>query len=82
MEDVTPSTVKQCFEKCGFHEGDDELMEDVDVDEEFSALAKELSFTRAENSSSTSTLMQNSQLLNLELRFIHWFGDKKSVLNV
>ena len=31
-----------CLEKCG-REGDDELMEDVDVDEEFSALVKELS---------------------------------------
>ena len=40
---VTPSTVKRCFEKCGFREGDDELMEDVDVDVEFSALVKELS---------------------------------------
>ena len=43
-KDVTPSTVKRCFEKCGFREGEDELMEDVDVDEEFSALVKELSF--------------------------------------
>ena len=42
-KDLTPSTVKRCFEKCGFCEGDDELMEDVDVDEEFSALVKELS---------------------------------------
>ena len=42
-KDVTPSTVKRCFEKCRFCEGDDELMEDVDVDEEFSALVKELS---------------------------------------
>ena len=42
-KDVTPSTVKRCFEKRGFHKGDDELMEDVDVDEEFSALVKELS---------------------------------------
>ena len=42
-KDVTPSTVKRCFEKCGFREGDDELMEDVDVDEEFLALVKELS---------------------------------------
>ena len=42
-KDVTPSTVKRCFEKCGFRESDDELMEDVDVDEEFSALVKELS---------------------------------------
>ena len=42
-KDVTPSMVKRCFEKCGFREGDDELMEDVDVDEEFSALMKELS---------------------------------------
>ena len=40
---VTPSTVKRCFEKCVFREGGDELMEDVDVDEEFSALVKELS---------------------------------------
>ena len=30
-KDVTRSTVKQCFEKCGFREGDDELMEDVDA---------------------------------------------------
>ena len=43
VESVTASTVKRCFEKCGFREGDDELMEDVDVDEEFSALVKELS---------------------------------------
>ena len=42
-KDVTPSTVKQCFEKRGFREGDDELMEDVDVDEKFSVLVKELS---------------------------------------
>ena len=42
-KDVTPSTVKRCFKKCGFGEGDDKLMEDVDVDEEFSALVKELS---------------------------------------
>ena len=42
-KDVTPSRVKRCFEKCGFRKGDDELMEDVDVDEEFSALVKELS---------------------------------------
>ena len=42
-KDVTPLTVKRYFEKCGFREGDDELMEDVDVDEEFSALVKELS---------------------------------------
>ena len=35
--------MKRCFEKCGFREGDDEKMEDVDVDEEFSALVKELS---------------------------------------
>ena len=42
-KDVTPSTVKQCFEKCGFREGDDEFMEDADEDEEFSALVKELS---------------------------------------
>ena len=42
-KDVTPSTVKRCFEKGGFREGDDELMEDVDVDEGFSALVKELS---------------------------------------
>ena len=42
-KDVTPSTVKRCFKKCGFREGDDKLMEDVDVDEEFSALVKELS---------------------------------------
>ena len=42
-KDVTPLTVKRCFEKSGFSEGDDELMEDVDVDEEFSALVKELS---------------------------------------
>ena len=42
-KDVTPSTVKRCFEKCGFREGDDELMEDVDVDEQFSAPVKELS---------------------------------------
>ena len=35
-KDVTSSTVKRCFE------GDDELMEDVDVVEEFSALVKEL----------------------------------------
>ena len=35
--------VKRCFEKCVFREGDDELMEDVDVDEEFLALVKELS---------------------------------------
>ena len=41
-KDVTPSTVKRCFEKCGFREGEDELMEDVDVGEEFSALVKEL----------------------------------------
>ena len=41
--DLTPSTVKRCSEKCGFREGDNELMEDVDVDEEFSALVKELS---------------------------------------
>ena len=43
-KNITPSTVKQCFEKCGFREGYDELMEDVDVDEEFPALVKELSF--------------------------------------
>ena len=42
-KDVTPSTVKRCFEKFSFREGDDELIEDVDVDEEFSALVKELS---------------------------------------
>ena len=42
-KDVTPSTAKRCFEKCGFREGDHELMEDIDVDEEFSALVKELS---------------------------------------
>ena len=42
-KDVAPSTVKRCFEKCGFREGNDELMEDVNVDEEFSALVKELS---------------------------------------
>ena len=42
-KDVTPSTVKRCFEKCGFREGDDELMEDIDKDEEFSVLVKELS---------------------------------------
>ena len=42
-KDVTPSTVERCFKKCAFQEGDDELMEDVDVDEEFSALVKELS---------------------------------------
>ena len=42
-KDVTPSTVKRCFEKCGFREGGDELTEDVDIDEEFSALVKELS---------------------------------------
>ena len=42
-KDITPSTVKRCFEKGGFREGDDELMEDVDVDEGFSALVKELS---------------------------------------
>ena len=42
-KDVTPTAVKRCFEKCGFREGDDELMEDGDVDEEFSALVKVLS---------------------------------------
>ena len=42
-KDVTSSKLKRCFKKCGFREGDDELMEDVDVDEEFSALVKELS---------------------------------------
>ena len=42
-KDVTPSMVKRCFERCGFREGDNELMEDVDVDEGFSALLKELS---------------------------------------
>ena len=42
-KNVIPSMVKRCFEKCGFREGDDELMEYVDVDEEFSALVKELS---------------------------------------
>ena len=42
-KDFTPSTVKRCFEKCRFREGDDELMEGVAVDEEFSALVKELS---------------------------------------
>ena len=42
-KDITPSTAKRCFEKCGFREGDHELMEDIDVDEEFSALVKELS---------------------------------------
>ena len=42
-EDVIPSTVKRYFEKCGFRKGDNELMEEVDVDEEFSALVKELS---------------------------------------
>ena len=36
-KDVTPSTVKRCFEKCGFREGDNELMEAVD------ALVKEFS---------------------------------------
>ena len=40
---ITASTVKQCFETCGFCEGDNELMEDLVVDEEFSALVKELS---------------------------------------
>ena len=35
--------MKQCFEKCVFREGDDELKENVDVDEEFLALLKELS---------------------------------------
>ena len=40
---VTPSTVKRCFEKCVFREGDDELMEHVDVDGKFSALVIELS---------------------------------------
>ena len=38
-KDVTTSTVK----RRGFRKGDDELMEDVDVDEEFSDLVKELS---------------------------------------
>ena len=33
-KDVTSSTVKRCFEKCGFREGDDKLMEDVDFDAE------------------------------------------------
>ena len=42
-KDVTPSTVKRSFEKCAFREGDDKLMEDVDVDEEFSVLVQELS---------------------------------------
>ena len=42
-KDVRTSMVKRCFEKCGFREGDDELTEDVDVDEEFSDLVKELS---------------------------------------
>ena len=42
-KDITPPTAKRCFEKCGFREGDHELMEDIDVDEEFSALVKELS---------------------------------------
>ena len=42
-KDVTSSKLKRCFKKCGFREDDDELMEDVDVDEEFSALVKELS---------------------------------------
>ena len=32
--DVTPSTLKRSFEKCGFREGDYELMEDVDVAEQ------------------------------------------------
>ena len=42
-KNVTSSMVKRCFGKCGFREGDDELMEDVDIDEEFSAAVKELS---------------------------------------
>ena len=48
-KDVTPSTVKRYFEKCHFREGGDKLMEDVDVDEEFSALVKELSYDVSPN---------------------------------
>ena len=56
-KDVTPSMVKRCFEKCGFCEGNNELMEDVDIDEELSALVKELFLMFLQTN--TLTLMQN-----------------------
>ena len=38
-KDVLPSTVKHCFEKCGFRKSDADLMEEDDEeDPEFSAL--------------------------------------------
>lgn len=41
-KEVSPSTVKQYFEKCGFRKGDYDLMEADKVDLEFSTLLKEL----------------------------------------
>ena len=79
-KDVTPSTVKWCFEKCRFREGDNELIEDVDVDEELSALVKELS----SDVSPDEYIDFDAELVTAEpgLRLIHWVGDKKLLLNV
>ena len=71
---------KRCFEKCGFREGDDKLMEDVDVDEEFSALVEELS----SNVSPDEYVGFNAELATAEpgIKTDTQVGDKKLVLNV
>ena len=55
-------------------------MEDVDVNEEFSALVKELS----SNVSPDEYVDFDAELVTAEpgLRLIHWVRDKKPVLNV